>query len=373
MALKNKLVHLLLFLFSFAEVQAKTIFPELMTKQSIDNIRFLTQDGKFTYYQKRSGSLLFSTNYKVQEMIKGQLGTQYTLFATPARKKIIILQNLNYQTFYSLRSMEKIFIANFGESTTTEIGTGMSPTLLLDDTWLSYFDPYEKILHFESTTNSALKFSIKVNNRINPYFVPQVVMSDENSVYYTDLNEAGITGLLEFKRNTGKSEIIYKASGPMEKTEICIQQDHLILGVFGINLSSSGSSISSATLPISDFKKRETIYKSNANDLGHLICDFNKDNIVFIKNYGTAYVPSYDIVNLNPKDKSLTQLSELKTISNIINMDGVLLTQEKGKYYIVKGDADYKSVDTLKAKPDGINKSSTKQKEEDMEKQLEND
>ena len=33
-------------------------------------------------------------------------------------------------------------------------------------------------------------------------------------------------------------------------------------------------------------------------------------------------------------------------------MDGTLLTEEKGKYYIVKGDADYKSIDSLKAKPE---------------------
>lgn len=373
MALRNNLVHLFVLLFPFNLIEAKIILPELMTKQAINNIRFLTQDGKYTYYQKRSGSLLFSTNYKVQEMLKGELGTQYTLYASAARKKIVILQNLNYHNFYSLRGNEKIFITNFGESTATEIGLGTNPTLLLNDSWISYYDFYEKILKFENTTNSALKFSIRLNNRINPYFAPQVVMSDDNTIYYTDLSETGVIGVLEFKRNTGKSQIIYKGNGPMEKAEICLHQDHLILGIFGINFSNTGSIISSASLPLTDFSKRDFIYKSNANDLGHMICDFDKENIVFIKNYGNSFNPNYDIVNFNLKNKSLSLLSELKTVGNVLNMDGILLTEEKGKYYIVKGYADYKNVDTLKAKPETTNKSPNKQKEEDAEKQFEND
>lgn len=369
MALKNKFLIFLLSAFVFNPLEAKIVLPELMAKQAINNILFISQDGKFTYYQKRSGDMLFSTNYKVQEMIKGEIGTKYTLFATPARKKIVILQNPNFHNFYSLRAKEKIFLVNYGESTPREIGKGISPTLLLDDTWLSYYDPYTKILSFENTTNSALKFSIKLNNHINPYFVPQVVMSDENTVYYTDLNGDGIVGVLEFKRNTSKSELIYKSTSAMTKAEICIHHDNLILGVFGIHAGNFGSSISKSPLPVKDFAKREVIYKSEKNDLGHLVCDFDKNNIAFIKNFGTATVPIYDIADLNTTDKKITPLSEIKTANNIINMDGILLTQEKGKYYIVKGDIDFKNVDTLKAKPE----SSKKMKAEEVEKELEDE
>jgi hypothetical protein len=43
-------------------------------------------------------------------------------------------------------------------------------------------------------------------------------------------------------------------------------------------------------------------------------------------------------------------MSEILTATNIINMDGVLLTLEKGQYYIVKGNVDYKNTDLLKPK-----------------------
>ncbi|MBC7713366.1 MAG: hypothetical protein H7177_08505, partial [Rhizobacter sp.] len=205
MALKNNLL-MALALFASTIAQAKIVLPELLAKQAVSNIRYLSQDGKFTYYQKRSGSLLFSSNYKVFEMIKGEIGTQYTVIGTPARKKIIVMQNEAFHTFYSLRAKEKIFLVDFGDTTLKEMGKGSSAKLHLNDSWLSYYDYYEKTLYFENTSNTAIKFSIKLNNRINPYFTPQVVMSDDNTVYYTDLSETGAPGLLQFKRNLSKAE-----------------------------------------------------------------------------------------------------------------------------------------------------------------------
>lgn len=364
MVLKNSaLAFVFSLLFSICGVEARIIMPELLTKQAVNNIRFLSKDGKFTYYQKRSGSLLFSTNYKVQEMLKSDIGTAYTIFATPTRKKMVILQNAHFHNFYSLRAKEAIYLVNYGETTPREVGWGIAPTLLLNDTWLSYYDPYSKILNFENTSNSALKFSIRLNNRINPYFIPQVLMSDENTVYYTDLSEVGIYGILEFKRNTSRSDIIYKAPSAMMKIEICLHQEQLVLGAFGIHFSKIGSSISRSPLPFKDFSKRENIYNSELNDLGHLVCDFDKENIAFIKNFGNINTPAYDIANLSIIDKKIIPLSEKKTVTNIINMDGILLTQEKGKYYIVKGDVDFKNIDTLKAKPDLVLPTNTKDKD----------
>lgn len=374
MALKNKLILMIVALLSLS-AEVKCAMPELMAKQSINNIRFLSQDGRFTYYQKRSGSLLFSTNYKVQEMLKSDIGTEYNIFASPARKKILVTQNPNFHNFYSLKAKLKIYILNYGESTAREVGSGVSPQLLLNDQWLSYYDPTSKIISFENTTNSALKFSIRLNNRINPYFIPNVLMSDDNTIFYTDLGENGAVGVLKFERNTAKSDIIYKAETPMIKAEICLMQDQLILGLFGIHGSQQGSVLSAAPLPLKDFTNRETIYKSELNDTGHLLCNYDKKNIAFIKNFGSTANPAYDIAELEVTTKKLARLSETKTVGNIINMDGTLLTQERGKYFIVKGDVDYKNVDTLKAKPDTVksNKTEAKQKEEAVEKELEDE
>lgn len=347
-------------------VQGKIVLPELLAKQAVSNIRYLSQDGKFTYYQKRSGSLLFSSNYKVSEMIKGAIGTQYTVIGTPARKKVIIMQNESYHNFYSLRAKEKIFIVNFGDTTLKEMGLGSSARLHLDDSWLSFYDYYQKTIFFESTSNTAIKFSIKLNNRINPFFSPQVVMSDENTVFYTDLGETGAPGIVQYKRNISKAEILFKASTPMVKAEICLHNNSLIMALFGINFSKEGTVISSAKLPLTDFSKRELIYTSPVNDIGQLICDYNNEAITFIKNYGTTEVTSTDLVDLNPDTKAVKQLSEMKTITSVINMDGTLLALDKGKYFIVKGTIDYKNVDSLKALPPSGAAEAIKQIDKDL-------
>lgn len=354
MASKNKLLTFTAITFAMLSISisnAKIILPELLTKQAVSNIRFLSQDGKFTYYQKRSGSLLYSSNYKVKEMLTGKLGTQYTLIGTKARKKVIILQNESFHNFYSQRSLEKIYLVDFGDTDPKLIATGASPQLHLDDNWLSYYDYYTKVLSFENTANSALKFSIKLNNKINPYFTPQVVMSDDNTVYYTDLGENGSLGLFQFKRTLGKSEIIFKKTSPMAKAEICLNNNSLIFGVFGINSSKEGSFIYKVDLPLVDFTKRTVIYKSVSNDLGRLVCDFSNNSIMFIKNSSENSEFNTDIVELNTETQEIKMLSMMKSITNLINMDGTLLTLDKGKYFIVKGNNDYKNIDSLKSLP----------------------
>lgn len=372
MASKNNLL-MILFLFMILakpSAQAKIILPELLAKQAVGNIRFLSQDGKFTYYQKRSGNLLFSSNYKVIDMLQGPIGTQYTLHGTAARKKIVVMQNQNFNNFYSFRINEKIYLLDFGGSVLKEVGKGSSPALHLNDSWLSYYNYYTKTITFENTTNSALKLTIKLNNRINPYFTPQVLMSDDNTIYYTDLSESGAVGILQYQRTTGKAELIFKATSPMVKAEICLQNNYLVMGLFGINFSKFGTSISRSLLPLKDFSKRETIYTSTVNDIGQMICDFDQENITFIKNYGTNEIASTDLVDLNANTKALKPLSEIKTITSVINMDGTLLALDKGKYYIVKGTIDYKNIDSLKALPPSGASEAIKELDKNIENEM---
>ena len=351
MASKSKISAAIIILLNSSFAWAKMDLPELLAKQAISNIRYISNSGKFTYYQKRSGSLLFSSNYKVTEMLKGQIGTQYEVIGTLARKKIAITQNHNFHSFISIRANETIYLVDYGDTQVKEVGPGTNPQLHANDSWLSYYNFYSRTIYFEHTVNSALKFSIKLNNKINPYFIPKVVMSDENTIYYTDLGENGAPGLLEYKRSSSKSELIFKASGPMVKLEICSHKNNLILGSFGINFSNQGSVITKSSLPISDFKKRESIYNSPANDIGQIVCGLEGDNISFIKNFGTTDSPSYDVADLNLNSKEVKQLSDLKSISSLINMDGTLLILDKGRYLIVKGNADFKNVDALKSLP----------------------
>ena len=324
--------------------------PELIAKQSTSNIRLISQEGKYTYYQKRAGSLYFSTNYKVNELIKGKPGSNYTVFVGSGQKKIAISQNENYHDYFSLRNPEMIYVADYGKLTIRKVGLGIAPKLHLDDTWISYFNPSLRLITFEQTDNPAIQFSIRINNRINPYFIPNVVMGDENTVYYTDIGENGISGLIEYKRSTAQTDIIFRASSPMLKFELCYDHSILYLAQLGINSSDLGSSISQITFPFKEFKKRETFYTSALNDLGHLVCDYSNDSLYFIKNTGTGLLAQFDIAQFNFKTKKISILTELKDTTTLINMDKTLITFEHGAYLIVKGKSDFKNIDALKPK-----------------------
>lgn len=347
MALKNRI--LLSIFISFSTLVHSKVYPELMAKQSSDNLRLLSSDGKFTYYQRRSGSLHFSRNYKILDILKSNMGTQYTLYSTPAKKKILISQDSNFNTFLSTRMKEKIFVINYGESFPREVGLGIGPRLHVDDNWISFYDPYEKIINFEHSTNYALKFSIKINNRINPYFIPQVVMLDENTVLYTDLGESGNPGLIIYKRNLGTSEILYKQDSPMVKLELNLCRGNIIFSEFGIYHSKLGSKIFILGDRDNLIKNKSNIYSSTFDDIGHVTCDFQNDLIYFVKNTGDIKNDFYEIAELNFKDKKTQLLTDLKYSTTLINMDGLILTFDKGKYLIVKGEVDLKNVDMLKS------------------------
>lgn len=350
MALRNSLIITIILMFCFTTSDAKIQLPELLAKQSTSNLRLITQDGKITYYQKRSGSLFLSTNYKVTELIKGPADSHYTLRAGDFQRKIVISQNENFHSYFSLRSLENIYLADYGSLKVYKVGLGISPKLHLMDSWLSYFNPSERMITFENTTNSALKFSIRINNQINPYFVPEVVMADDNVVYYTDLGENGNPGIIEYKRNLAKGDIIYKANTPMEKLELCFDHSTLFLAELGINSSSVGTSFSQITFPFKDFKQRSVFYSSNLNDLGHVICNYLEESFYFIKNTGTSTQALYDIAEFNFPTKKLNILTDMKNSTSLVNMDGTLLTYDHGAYYIIKGKTDFKTTDSLKTK-----------------------
>jgi hypothetical protein len=56
----------LLLLFLTVSVYAVDL-PTLQTKQELNNLRYLSRDGKISIYRKYSGSLELATNYATQE------------------------------------------------------------------------------------------------------------------------------------------------------------------------------------------------------------------------------------------------------------------------------------------------------------------
>ncbi len=318
--------------------------PLLTTKQDISNIRFISKDGKFTYYQRGSGDFLLSTNYKVEKLLGGSEGTHYEVVGSMTRKFLVVSQLEKYHTFYGIRLVPKLFKVDFGGATAREIGSGLWPKLHQSDTWMSAFDPNKREIIFVNMQTPTLQFSIKLYNSANPYFRPQVVMPNGNTILYTDLNKEGVVGVLKFELSTKKISPLYKADAADQKIELCYHAGYVYVGQFGKISSKMGSQISIMKESNIDFGKRDMIYESNFNDIGNLVCDYDKTKIFFVK---TSEQGSHDISSLEVATKKLTQVTDLGFATQALNLDGKLLAPTRAGYYVIFGEDNLANIDRL--------------------------
>lgn len=347
MGLKIKFFIFILFLLNIAFSDEGP--PVLFTKQPSAYVRFISKDGTYTYYLTRSGSLMLSTNYQSQEVIKGVPGTNYLISSSPTRKMLLFTMDQNYFDFMSQREANTIYKMGFGKTDAQKIGYGLDPKLHLEDTWASYFNIQENAINFQNLTSEALKFKIIINNQINPYFIPQVIMLDKDSAIYTDLSQKGIPAISIFKRSEKRAQILLKGTSPFEKIEFCLKDNQLVVGYFGFDKSKVGSTID--LIPLNDLREsiKKNIYKSEKNDIGNLVCDFEKDNIYFIKNFSSNLNQVYEVVSLNINTKEEKKLTEILNATQILSMDDKLLLNAFGKTYVLAGRSNYQKDEFEKA------------------------
>ncbi len=347
-----KIIKLLLCLSFFNQAYAlvETKLPILLTKQSIFNLRWVSLDGERTYYQRASGDLILSTRYRVIEILKGAENTHYNIVTTRHRKNIVFLKDEYFHTWLGIRHPKEIYASAFTSERPPElIGSGIKPRLHLNDEWVSYFDPLARVIHLVNIKHKVLKYQIQINNNLNPYFVPEIIMVDKDTVVFTDLNSKGHTGILIYKKLTNKIEPSFKVTDIREKIEFCKKDSTLLIGVFGTDPSKRGSQIFRLPLQTVDFKKLESIYKSELNDIGNIECDHKEESFYFTKNVTEAgKKEAFEIAKMNLKNKELKIITDLTYATELINLDGRLLVQYRGKFYVLKGEENLRKDDIFK-------------------------
>lgn len=322
--------------------------PVLTTKQDIRNIRYITSDGKFTYYQRTNGSLQFSTNYKVTEVLKRDDHSDYKLYPGPAKKYILATVNPTYHTYLAARESQEIHLIEFGTSNARKVGEGKVIGLHSDDSWFSYFNSFTKILTIQSPLSDTLKHEVKLANTKNLYFEPELVMPDNDTAVYTDLNKEGIPGILIFKLNSKKIKLLHKGPGPTYKYELCLNGDNLFIMEFGLDPLTKGTSIYQLDPKKLSFKDAKVIYSSEENDLGSLKCNVNSENLYFIKTFRSSTGKlTYDAFKFDLKEKKGKRISDIKFATNLIIMDTKLLLPYQDKYFILEGENNLTDFDKI--------------------------
>lgn len=335
------------------EIENEIELPELTTKQDINNIRFVSSDGKFTYYQRTNGSLQFSTNYAVKEVIKLAPHTNYRLIVSNDKKIIFVEADQTYNTYFSIRSPKKLYTIKYGTNEISEVGEGTAIGIHFEDNWISFYDYTARTLTLQNPQNDSLKHTIKLANLLNPFFIPRVEMIDTDTVVYTDLNKQGLPGLLKFQMNAKKISVLYKSDSPNRTLDLCLSDDNdLYITEIGLDPVNKGTNIKKMKGVNLSIDKSILIYSSEENELGSIICNVNPDYLYFIKTFrSSSNKLTYDAVELNLSTKKTKKLSSIEFATNLFVMDKKLLLPYQDKYFIIKGSADMTQFDKLKKGP----------------------
>jgi hypothetical protein len=307
--------------------------PQFITKQSSENIRYLSSNSKFTYFQNNSGTLFLSTNYKNEEILIGAKSTQYNIVGSPERKYLLISKDETFHSVFTPLKSLSLYIVKYGDKTAKKVGEGVDPRLHMNDTWLSFFIPETKSIQIVSTQLNDISFTIKTINQLNPFFIPQIVMFSNEDIFYTDLNENGIPGLIKFSKSNKKSSIMYKANSQEDKIELCKCNDQLFIGIFPLNTQGRESSIFKTQVQKNISLDIKKFYNNSEKDLGKMVCAQN--DLYFIKTDLELGRRKYNVYKTSTSNLSLSKLTDLNFVTQLLLQEDKILIPFKDKTYVI--------------------------------------
>jgi hypothetical protein len=330
---------------------ARIDLPKFAAKQSLENIRFMTREGRYTYSQKRSGALSMSTGFKTVDVLVNAPGTNYAVSSSEARKKLAVEVEANWHQDLDLNKVNDIMVGPLGGTTFEKIGRGRHPRLHLDDEWLTWYDPKERLIHVQLLRVPDRHHIIRLGKKHNSYFFPEVIMPNPETVFYTDVNDKGVAALLAWNMVEKKMTVVRKSEVAGTRLELCQREKMMVLGEFSYDDTNKGT-----TILVQAWRDAPTlggftsVYTASDNDLGQMVCA-SGNRIWFVKTMSedrrlNSRQTEAALMEL-PSGK-ITVKSDLEHVSNIIDMDGRILIPMREDLYVLEGDPG-SSNDTLRS------------------------
>jgi hypothetical protein len=313
--------------------------PKFLTKHSPESLRYISIDGRMAYVQKKPGLLGLVSSFRSVDFLSETSTSDFNVTGSRDKVRLAIEAIPNAHTEYNLIKNHKIFIVQWGNSQAKEVAQGRASRLHLKDEWLTYFNAYDQVLHILNLVTSK-KYEIKLSVKANPFFVPEAIMINSETVIYTDVNEAGIAAMVAFNLVTSKSTIIYKASQSATRLELCRNNDYLALGEFPYEGVERGSKIMHIKLPNTGLNLTgyDTVYATVEQDVGNMVC--LADSIFFIKSLGVNKVlktKMTDAVRLDLKTQKVETKTNMGTLTQLLEMDGRVLVPFRGDFFVIEG------------------------------------
>jgi hypothetical protein len=319
---------------------ARIILPKFAAKQSLENIRFITQDGRFTYSQKRSGALSMSTSFKTVDVLMNPPGTNYAVGSSEARKKLTIEIEANWHQDLDLNKVNDIMVGPLGGTQFTKIGRGRIPKLHLEDEWLTWYDPKEKLIHVQMLRTPERHHVIRLGKKNNSYFFPDVVMINPETVLYTDVNDKGISALLAWNMVDKKMTVVRKSEVAGTRLELCRRENMMVLGEFSYDDANKGTTIMvQAWRDTPRLGGFTTVYRVSDNDLGQMICA-RGNRLWFVKTMSEdrkLNTRRTEATLMELPSGKITVKSDLEHVANLVDMDGRILIPMREDVYVLEG------------------------------------
>lgn len=317
--------------------------PKMLTKVPIDSIRFLSFDGKITLYQKSTGSLALATHYNTDDIIKTKPYSQFLVSSEPKSSLLAIEVDQSFSPQTDATKLNDIYLLKRKEDKAKKMTKGKDAQVHLQGSFISYYHPKARKLFFHRPTEKKPSNTISLTNTLNPYFIPDRLMIDANTILYTDINPEGISGVLYYNRSTQELRPLFKSAEKGTRLELCLFGNQLIIGEFSYPGMGLGTNIFSMKAYGNLMKNKITsLYSSENSDIGHLTATTKK--LYFIRDLGPNGPLNNrisELFSLNPKTKKLKQVSQLKKVFQVINMDGRIIIPLNGEFYVAEGAAKF--------------------------------
>jgi hypothetical protein len=325
--------------------------PRLLTKHSMDSIRFITGDGRYTYVEKRPGVMGLVSSFRSVDFLSEPSTTNFIMTGTSSQTRLALEAISFHHNDNNLMKMNKILVLDWGDTVTKEMGIGVNAKLHRQDEWISFYRPEDRTIIIKNVV-TLKSYEIKLSFKISPFFWPEVEMVNSETVVYTDVNEKGIAALVQQNLITKKATVIYKSPLTATRLELCQAKDYLAVGEFPYEGVTRGSSISTIKLSGGvNLSGLSNIYKSVEQDIGNMVC-LDK-SIYFVKTMQQdkkTFSKLTEAVKLDLDSGKLEVKTELQAVAQLIHMDDRVLVPFRGDFFVLEGQSNL-STDVLKNAP----------------------
>jgi hypothetical protein len=324
--------------------------PQLLTKHALETIRYMTEDGRYTYVQKRPGVLGMVSSFRSIDFLSESSASDFQMSGSRFKKRLLIEVIPNAHQEFNLVKLHRLMVVDRGNTQVREIGEGRSPKLHLGDEWVTFWQPQDRTIQVKNLLTDKT-YPLKLTGKLNPFFTPMVEMISGESLLFTQINDKGFASLNQYNLVTKKTNVVYQSSVTATEIEVCQHEGYLAFGEFPFEDIPRNSSIMKVKISsTTNLAGHETIYSSSDQDVGNMIC--NEKQIYFIKtlnNERKLNIKTTEVVKLELENGKVQVMSSLNHVTQLISMDGKVLAPFRGDFYVVEGSHNL-SDDKLKSR-----------------------